>query len=66
MKFKFCKSDQYVILTNSDDTVCYVAISSCGHSPHELSGLYLYHGCKHDQVENDIDGHLLIDGIDLV
>jgi hypothetical protein len=64
MMFKLSKSDQYIILMNEDGRICYVAISSCGHSSHELCGLYMYRGCKNDQVETDENGHLKILGVD--
>jgi len=66
MMFKFSQSAQYIILQRGDGNICYIAISSCGHSSHELCGLYMYNGCKHDQVETDEEGQLKIIGVDVV
>jgi len=66
MNFIFSQSEQYVILKNKKSDYCYLAISSFGHTSHELDGLYLYYGCKHSQVETDKEGRLIIDGVDMI
>jgi hypothetical protein len=66
MKFIFSQSAQYVILKNLKGDICYLAISSSGHTLRELDGLYLYHGCKHDLVDTNEEGNLKVIGIDAV
>jgi|WetSurMetagenome_2_1015567.scaffolds.fasta_scaffold249686_3 hypothetical protein len=66
MKFIFSQSAQYIILQRYDGLICYLAISSSGHSLREIDGLYLYHGCKHDQIDTNEEGNLKIIGVDMI